>query len=146
MALGLLDRRHQLIADDAPIFEKVDGRIIGSNALQKPFLHVRSIGLLDVASLFGTEAIKLKQELQLIIHLQKHEGPRDGGVLETAQTVKDVFGCLIPCETIPIINPRNLEVIIETIVKKHLLKFTAESFSVASFEELLQQKMEQTHS
>lgn len=145
-ALLLLDRGHQIIADDAPLFERVHDRIIGSNPLPRPFLHVRSIGLVDVIAIYGTDSFKPSQELQLIIELKAYQGESSGGRVLDHQSTKDVFGCLIPIETIPIINPRNLEVLIETIVKRYLLKVNQECCSVASFDELLQQKMEQTHS
>lgn len=143
LALGLIERKHQLIADDATSFSKVGGKIIGSNPLPRPFLHLRGLGLFDICHLFGPGAIKSCQELQLIIHLQRFHDTAPINDKDQQITVKDLSGCLIPCETIPIINPRNLETLIEIIVKRHLLNINVDWLSKNSFDDLLQSKMEQ---
>ena len=146
LALGLIDRQHQLIADDAPIFKHQDSCIVGTNPLDRHFLSVRGIGLIDVELMFGPSRIKQSQELRLLIHLEQSPAKHALSHLQGEHFTKDVLRCLIPCVTIPIINPRNLELLVETIVKNYLLKVNKEIFPMMNFEELIQQKMESTPS
>lgn len=140
LAVALIERAHQLIADDVGDFELIDGKLIGKNSLPRPFLHLRGLGLFDICQLYGPSAIKASQELQLIIDLQEY--PTQEVSDNYPRSVKDISGCLIPCETIPIIIPRNLVVLTEIIVKRHLLNINQNWLANSSFEELLQQKME----
>lgn len=142
LALSLISKQHQLIADDSPTFSRQENIIIGHNPLPKQFLSIRGIGLIDVGAIFGPICILQSYPLQLIIHLQKKEMCHPLSHLEGEQSTKDILGCLIPCVTIPIINPRNLEVLVETIVKNYLLKVNKEITPLMRFEELLRKKME----
>ncbi|MBA2654767.1 MAG: hypothetical protein H0U71_06840 [Gammaproteobacteria bacterium] len=142
LALGLISRNHQLIADDAPYFSLENNCLIGKNPLKKVFLSVRGIGLIDVGLIFGQARVKMGHTLDLIIHLQLGEASNTIAHLKGQHSIKDILGCLIPCVTIPIIIPRNLEVLVEIIVKKYLLELNKEGASVGNFEELLQEKME----
>ncbi len=140
LALALIERNHQLIADDLTEFEIIDGKLIGQNPLPRPFIHLRGLGLFDISHLYGPSVIKASQELQLIIELRdvdSQELPE-----QCSQSLKDISGCLIPCETIPIIIPRNLVALTEIIVKRYLLNINQNWLANNSFEELLQQKME----
>jgi HPr kinase/phosphorylase len=145
LALALLYRHHQLIADDFPFFALVNHHVIGSNPFPRHFLSIRGIGLMDVPSLFGATSVLENQILSLIIHLQM--GKTDAlSHLEGEESTKDILGCLIPCLTIPIINPRNLPVLVETMVKIYLLKMRKEIPPVTHLEKLLREKMELGHS
>jgi len=67
-ALHLLDRGHQLIADDAPLFFRANDTVIGHSPLSlQNLLEVRGLGIIDVQQLYGTKAILLEKPLELII-------------------------------------------------------------------------------
>lgn len=135
LALTLIAKNHQLIADDSPHFYLDNHKIMGKNQLPKHFLHVRGVGILDVCALFGPTCVLNNSELQLIIEL---ETPTEVPcALEANEFTKDLWGCLIPCVRIPIIKPRNLEVIIETIAKNHLLKINKDQLYAGSLDEVL---------
>ena len=76
LALELIDRGHQLVADDSPEFRLNDkGQVIGyCPGLLQDFLHVRGLGILNIRRLFGDQAISKQQLLALIIHLNVVEG------------------------------------------------------------------------
>lgn len=143
LALGLISRQHQLIADDAPLFSKEHKGIYGKNPLKKHFLCLRGIGLLDIGLLFGSSSTSEKHQLNFIIQLQAKESGTAISHLIGEHSTKDILGCLIPCVTIPIITPRNLEIIVETLVKNFLANRNQDPLD--SFEELLQKKMELSH-
>lgn len=81
LALELLDRGHALVADDAPLLRRAPGGgLVGSAAAsQRGFLHVRGLGVVDVAQIFGPEAVLPHQMLDLEVALVTH-GAADPGL------------------------------------------------------------------
>ena len=69
LALGLIERKHQLIADDATSFSKVGGKIIGSNPLPRPFLHLRYLNLLNYHHPLLNSGLKCQNLNQKIVYL-----------------------------------------------------------------------------
>ena len=69
LALELIDRGHQLVADDVPEFTlNESSQIVGyCPAMLQDFLSVRGLGVLNVRCLFGAQAISKRQALDLII-------------------------------------------------------------------------------
>lgn len=81
LALALVDRGHQLIADDMVDIERKGQRLMGKcPPVIYGYLHVHAIGILDVKKLYGKNAVKKQQALDLVIHL-----------LATKVKVKDHF-------------------------------------------------------
>ena len=76
-------------------------------------MELRGIGVIDVRRLFGMGAIKLKQQIDLIINLEAWD---DNAVydrlgLDSIQT--EVMGVKVPSITIPVKPGRNLASIVE---------------------------------
>lgn len=73
LALGLIDRGHKLIADDAVEIEMTpEKKLLGrAPTVLRGFLEVRSLGVLDVAALFGEQALADTQTVDLGIRLQR---------------------------------------------------------------------------
>jgi len=70
LALELLHHGHQLIADDNVDYQQQDNAIIAScPSLLKGQLHTRELGLINVPTLFGDNAIIDKCSLDLVIEL-----------------------------------------------------------------------------
>lgn len=77
LALSLIDRGHIFIADDMVAFSSSEGgRLFGcAPPLLKNFLSVRGLGVLDIARLFGAQAVLEKKELSFVVTLEKSAGP-----------------------------------------------------------------------
>lgn len=147
LALSLIDRQHQLIADDTPLYTQQGQDIIGRNPLERPYLCIRGVGIIDIMAIAGTSAFKASHRLDLIINLQDHTGEfNEFSQLEGLHDTKELFGCLIPTVTIPIIHCRPLEVLVETIVKNYLIQTNKGYNPVLDFEAQLQRKIGQSHS
>lgn len=71
LALGLLDRGHQLVADDAVELDaSPDGHVIGYCPQElHGLLEVRGLGIVDVARVFGPAALATYASVQLIVRL-----------------------------------------------------------------------------
>jgi HPr kinase/phosphorylase len=142
LALALLHKNHLLIADDAPHFQLRDKIVYGTNPLEKPFISIRGIGLIDVDLLLGPHCHQAGHPLNLIIELRKGHPSHAISHLTGEQSTKDILGCLIPCVTIPIISPRHLEVLVEIIVKSYLVNFRTNKPPLMKFNKLLFPNME----
>lgn len=128
LALDLISRGHQLICDDAPIFTRVQTDWISGSSPEniRDFMEIRGIGLINIADLFGKQAVQIRKRLQLIIKLEAYD-TRTIDRLGTLRDVIDVLGVGIPAVTIPVSPGRNLGVLVETVVREHLLRQDAGS-------------------
>ena len=114
-AIELVKRGHRLIADDAVEIKKLaENRLIGSAPeLIRHYVELRGIGVIDVRRLFGVGAVKLVQDIHLIIDLE----PWQDGVmydrLGLDELYTEILGVRVPSITVPVKPGRNLAVIIE---------------------------------
>lgn len=71
LALDLISRGHALVADDAVDFQLwAPGVLVGSAApLLYGFMEARGLGILDIARCFGSQALCLRQRLDLVLQL-----------------------------------------------------------------------------
>lgn len=142
LALSLISKGHQLIADDAPIFYRDENRIMGQSQLERPYLSVRGIGLIDIEQVFGCNSSTKKHELKFIIKLIKAKKTHAITHLEGQTSMEGLLGCLIPCRVIPISNARNLEVLVTTLVKVEINAINGLTDSFTSMQAELRLKME----
>ncbi len=120
LALSLLDRGHQLIADDAPEFKRVENKLYGTcPALLQNLLAVRDIGVVDVTLLYDRRMITQTQQLELIIHLT-NDLPTNR-LLTSPYSTETILGVSIAKIILPISGGRNLPVLVEAIVKNYQL-------------------------
>lgn len=125
LALGLINRGHRLIADDSVLLSLDNDSIIGScPELLQDFLEVRGLGILNIRSMFGEQAINLSKQLQLIINIIQL--PQEElyliDRLYGMHDDRNILGILIPEVSIPVAPGRNLAILVEAAVKNHLLK------------------------
>lgn len=125
LALSLLDRGHQLIADDAPQFEvdKERGALMGScPAPLQNLLEIRGLGIFDLTLLYGQRALMDKQALSLVIALQKTDSIERKTHDQPAQ-LRSIMDIDVPHITVPYKTGRSLDVIVETLVRYHRNKY-----------------------
>lgn len=120
-ALELIRRGHRLVADDMVEIRKLgDNELIGTSPeVLRHFVELRGIGIVNVKELYGVEAVKQSQNIDMVIQLEPWDADktydRVGMVSETTM----ILGCEVVCYTIPIQSGRNLAVIIETATINH---------------------------
>jgi HPr kinase/phosphorylase len=125
LALGLLDRGHNLVADDSVIFAKRQDKLFGScPEVLQDFLEVRGLGILNIRAMFGDDAITNEKCLQLIINIIQ-VNQNDLYLIDRLHGMhgeKKVIGINIPEVSIPVAPGRSLAILVESAVKNHLLK------------------------
>ncbi|AOT71129.1 HPr(Ser) kinase/phosphatase [Geosporobacter ferrireducens] len=114
-ALALIKNGHLLIADDNVIIKKPSpDTLVGTGSeLTKHLLEIRGIGILDIKSLFGLQAIRIQKSIEMVIHLEPwNEDTYYDRVGDTYQ-YREIMGVQIPEIVVPVRTGRNLAVIIE---------------------------------
>ena len=89
----------------------------------REFLEVRGLGVLNIRTMFGDNAIKHNKYLRLIVHLHPMSDQELATMerLATRQGIREVLGVPIPQITIPVAPGRNLAILVEAAVRAHLL-------------------------
>jgi HPr kinase/phosphorylase len=124
LALELLSRGHQLIADDVVEWRcDAAGRVHGScPPLLKGFIEVRGLGVLNARALYGDQAVAPSAALDLVIDL----GPGSRtGIEERVGGLRgsyDVLAVAIPEISLPRRVGHNLAVLVEAACRDHRLR------------------------
>lgn len=127
LALELVSRGHRLIADDAPELRRTAPDTITGSCPEtlRDFMEVRGLGVLDIRAMYGDSAIKYRQSLRLIVHLEPMDDAQLHQIdrLHGSRGVQDVLGVPIPTVTIPVTAGRDLAVLLEAAVRNQMLLF-----------------------
>ena len=127
LALELISRGHRLVADDAPIFSRCGGAatVTGSSppALRN-LLEVYGLGVLNIAAMFGDHATRASSVLQLMVSLVPEDRFSIGEDerLRGSWHSRSILGVEIPSFRLPMIAQHNLAVMLESVVRNHLLR------------------------
>ena len=115
VAIELLKRGHRLVADDAVEIKETSHHTLLATApaLIRGYMELRGIGVIDIVRLLGMGAIKLNQEIDLVINLDPWDDKAvyDRFGLESHFT--EILGVKVPSTTIPVKPGRNLASIVE---------------------------------
>ncbi len=125
LALELITRGHRLIADDIVEFYQVAPDTLEGRCptLLRDFLEVRGLGVLNIRSLFGENAIKRKKNLKFIVSLKRQEEVKahDEDRLQMREFSETILGINIPTVCIPVAAGRNIAVLVEVAVRNHIM-------------------------
>ena len=114
-AVELIKRGHRLIADDAVEIKQVSPTTLMGTApnLIRNYIELRGIGIINVAKLFGVGAVKLENEINLVVNIVPWNTTEVYDRLGLEEQYQDILGVKIPLNTIPVTPGRNLAVILE---------------------------------
>ena len=145
VALELVSRGNQLVADDAPEFRRAAPDTITGTCPEtlKHFMEVRGLGVLDIRAMYGDGAIKYRQDLRLIVRLEPMDDEQLRRIdrLQGNRGTQTVLGVPIPKVTLPVTAGRDLAVLLETAVRNQLLLFKGYDAS----ERFIRMQAEQLH-
>ena len=127
--LDLVERGHRLVADDLVIcFRRGNDIVIGrGHELQRHFMEIRGIGLIDVRSIFGIRAVRQQKRIEVVVQLLEwsENSPVDRTGLEPQMTT--ILGVELPKITVYLNPGKNITVISEVIAMNHLLRYYGEN-------------------
>lgn len=124
--LDLVERGHRLVADDLVITKRkgADVLIGAGHPLQRHFMEIRGIGLIDVRSIFGIRAVRQQKRIEVVVVLQEWT---QGMVVERTGLETDtteILGVEVPRITVPLNPGKNITVIAEVIAMNHLMRYS----------------------
>ncbi|MCR5414522.1 MAG: HPr(Ser) kinase/phosphatase [Kiritimatiellae bacterium] len=124
-ALGLIKRGASLVADDLTCIRKdVASNLLFGSASEATagYMEIRGIGILDVAGVFGVNAIRGEKRLGLVITFRKLDEIR-GEVDRIGQTrrTRKILGVDVPNIIIPVSEGRDLVNLVETAAQQQKL-------------------------
>ncbi len=143
-ALDLILRRHRLVADDmVHIQKRSPSTLIGSGfEVIQHHMEIRGLGIINIRSLFGVEAIRERKKIELVLELVEWDTQQEYDRLGFEEEKYAILGIDLPMFRIPVTPARNLSTIIEVAARNHLLKLMG-YHSALEFEKKLLLKMEE---
>ena len=114
-AVELVKRGHRLIADDAVELRRVSDRTILGTAPEniRHFIELRGVGIINVARVFGSGAVKMSEKVDLVVELEPWDKTKNYSRTGIETDTTDIMGIQLPCTVIPVMPGRNLAVILE---------------------------------
>jgi HPr kinase/phosphorylase len=133
--LDLVERGHRLVADDLVIVNRRGNDVLigRGHELQRHYMEIRGIGLIDIPAIFGVRAVRQQKRLEVVVHLEEwnQEALVDRTGLEGE--THSILGVELPKIRVPLNPGKNITVIAEVIALNHLLRYSghnpAEAFN-----------------
>jgi HPr kinase/phosphorylase len=124
--LDLVERGHRLVADDLVIVRRrgTDLLIGRGHELQRHYMEIRGVGLVDIQAIFGIRAVRQQKRIEVVVQLEEwdHDAPVDRTGLDKETTC--ILDVELPKVRVPLNPGKNITVIAEVIAMNHLLKFS----------------------
>ena len=143
-ALDLILRGHRLVADDMVSIQKRSPGVLVGRGFEviQHHMEVRGLGIINIRSLFGLEAIREQKKVELVLELVEWDTQQEYDRLGFEEEKYAVLGIELPMLRIPVTPARNLTTIIEVAARNHLLKVMGYD-SALEFEKKLLHRMEE---
>ncbi len=140
--LGLVRRGHRLVADDLVMVSRRGNDILVGRAheLQKFHMEIRGIGIIDVASMFGTRATRIRKRIEVLVDLQPWDDAQSYDRTGLDRETADILGVQVPKLVIPLNPGKNPTAISEVIAMNQLLAYSGVDMATR-FNETLRQAM-----
>ena len=124
--LDLVERGHRLVADDLVIVRRRAGDILigRGHELQRHYMEIRGVGLVDIPAIFGIRAVRQQKRIEVVVQLEewRHDAVVERTGLDGETTRSSASRT--PRITIPLNPGKNITVIAEVIAMNHLLKYS----------------------
>ena len=123
-AIELIKRGHRLVSDDVVEIRRVsDDTLVGTAPeITRHFIEVRGIGIIDVKTLFGVEAVKNTETIDLVIQLEDWNKEKTYDRMGMDDEFIEYLGNRVTCHHLPVRPGRNLAVIVECAAVNHRQK------------------------
>jgi HPr kinase/phosphorylase len=143
--LDLVERGHRLVADDVVLVTRRGAEVLigRGHELQRHYMEIRGVGLVDIPSIFGIRAVRQQKRMEVVVHLEEwdQDAVVDRTGLDTETTT--ILGVELPKIKV-FLNPgKNITVIAEVIAMNHLLRYSGVNPAEAFNERLIGRMREQ---
>ena len=124
--LGLVERGHRLVADDLVFVSRRGNDVLMGKGHEHQGFHmeIRGIGIVDIASMFGTRATRQRKRVEVIVDLRTWDDEQEYDRTGLDREMVRILGVEIPRLTIPLNPGKNLIAICEVIAMNQLLAYS----------------------
>ncbi|MEO7455215.1 MAG: HPr(Ser) kinase/phosphatase [Gemmatimonadaceae bacterium] len=140
--LDLVERGHRLVADDLVLVRRRGSDILigRGHELQRHYMEIRGVGLVDIPAIFGIRAVRQQKRIEVVVQLVEWQKGAEADRTGLDGETTDILGVSLPRITI-LLNPgKNITVVAEVIAMHHLLKWSgidpAERFNAALIKQM----------
>jgi len=124
--MDLVERGHRLVADDLVIVKRRGNDVLigKGHELQRHFMEIRGIGLLDIPAVFGIRAVRQQKRIEVVVQLEEwnHEKVVDRTGLDLE--LINILDVELHKVRVPLNPGKNITVIAEVIAMNHLLRYS----------------------
>lgn len=123
-ALGLIERGHRLISDDAVRVKKKEGSyLVGSGPeLTRHLMEIRGIGIINIAHLYGAVCVRPDKGIDIVVKLEEWDDKHFYDRVGLDEKYIDILGVSVPFHILPVKPGRDVVLLLETIALNHRLK------------------------
>jgi HPr kinase/phosphorylase len=139
--LDLVERGHRLVADDLVLVKRRGSDVLigRGHELQRHYMEIRGVGLVDIPAIFGIRAVRQQKRIEVVVQLEDFtDEPIDRTGLDAVTTA--ILDVEIPKMRVPLNPGKNITVIAEVIALNHLLKYSGMDPAIR-FNERLKKQM-----
>src|SRR5699024_12312889 len=123
VALDLVERGHRLVSDDAVILTKKNNVLMTSaTEMNKHFMEIRGLGIIDIISMFGIRAIRYQKRLEVVLELSIWDETQNIERTGLNHDFSSIIDIDVPLIHLPITPGKNITVIAEVIAMNYLLR------------------------
>lgn len=123
VALDLVERGHRLVSDDVVMLTKKSNVLLASaTEMNKHFMEIRGLGIVDVMSMFGIRSVRYQKRLEVVLELSLWEDAEKINRTGLNHDTVKILDTKIPLIHLPITPGKNITVIAEVIAMNYLLK------------------------
>ena len=124
LALDLIERGHQLVADDVVhITKKGTNRLVGMpNEVLTHHMEIRGLGIIDIRRMFGIRAIRGSKDIEVVLRLEKWEHDREYERIGVDDKTIEILDVKVPLVELPLLVGKNITVIAEVTALNQKLK------------------------
>ncbi|HET9424907.1 MAG TPA: HPr(Ser) kinase/phosphatase [Gemmatimonadaceae bacterium] len=124
--LDLVERGHRLVADDLVIVKRRGSDVLigRGHELQRHYMEIRGVGLVDIPGIFGIRAVRQQKRIEVVVQLEdwNQDDNADRTGLDGETTL--ILDVEVPKVRVPLNPGKNITVIAEVIALNHLLKYS----------------------
>jgi HPr kinase/phosphorylase len=127
--LDLVERGHRIVADDLVLVRRKGADILigRGHELQRHYMEIRGVGLVDIPAIFGIRAVRQQKRIEVVVQLEEWRQDATTDAVERTGLdgeTTDILGVHLPRITVPLNPGKNITVIAEVIAMHHLLKWS----------------------
>jgi HPr kinase/phosphorylase len=129
LALDLIERGHQLVADDVVQITRIGmNRLEGApSEVLRHHMEIRGLGIIDIRRMFGIRAIRGKKIISVVVHLEKYSEQRDYERIGIDERTIEILGVHVPLVELPILPGKNITVIAEVVATNQKMRDLGEN-------------------